>query len=840
MAPRPLRQMLFRQSMLIAGLPFLLAGTLVLFWLLPQIDRDIEVRQLQLARSVGAQVSSYLLNPQRHAEGLALLAQEQTLDPADLQRVFDAHLAVSSTLQALYLVDGQDRIVVVGLKPEHQIRRVDLIGTELSRNRLLQQARQTSAPVWSDTFLSLITEGISVAFALPAGQRMLIGEIELTQLSGYLRQISGGSEGLLQVLDGHGQVIADEDGLHTAQQLNVSNLPLVATGRSGPEQVHGRFQFEGTSYLGSLVRVPSLNWLVLVALPVQQAYQTVGTSLGITLAGLLAALVFALLLAYFLSRRLAASFEALTAHARQTAAAAPPEPSLWPRANILEFQALADDLQLMSNSLRERERQLTTLMSNLPGMAYRCRPDAERSWEFISEGCRALVGCTEQELLAGSYPGLNALIHEEDLPEVLRQLEWQLERQQPYQLIYRLLNPQGGFKWVLDHGRGVLDAQGRLLCLEGLVTDITAEQLADEALKMALGEAQEAKDRVELILRSVADGLVFTDLQGRILLLSASAEELLGIKQQQAQGLALGPLASSLELQDLFAGLQQGGGETAQLELALPGPDPGGRRDLEVKAALVRSRDRAGVGIITLLRDVSRERQLDRLKSEFVSTAAHELRTPLTVIMGFSEILLDEEGLADHQQEYLGIINDKAEVLQRLIDDMLDLGRVESGRTIHVEKGRCDLVEVIRQSLADVQLTHTRHRFAADLPSAPVELEADPLRLAQILENLLGNAVKFSPPGSLIQLNCCQNGAVVEVSVRDQGVGMTPEQVGRVFEKFYRVDSTATSKQGLGLGMTIVKNIIDAHGGEIRVESWPGEGTEIVITLPLDVIEASI
>lgn len=839
MAPRPLQQMLFWQSVLIAGLPFLLAGALVLFWLLPQIDREIEVRQLQLARSVGAQVSSYLLNPQRHAQGLALLAQEQTLDPVDLQRVFDAHLAVSPTLHALYLVDGQDRIVVVGLKPEHQIRRVDLIGTDLSRNRLMQQARQTDGPVWSDTFLSLITEGISVAFALPAGPRMLIGEIDLTQLSGYLHQISGGSEHLLQVLDAHGQVIADEDGLHTAQQLNVSNLPLVAAGRSGAQQAHGRFQFEGTTNLGSLVRIPALDWLVLVALPVQQAYQTVGTSLRITFAGLLAALVFALLLAYVLSRRLAGSFEALTAHARQIAVAAPPEPSLWPRANILEFQALADDLQLMSNSLRERERQLTTLMSNLPGMAYRCRADAERSWEFISDGCRALVGCTEQELLSGSYSGLNALIQAEELPEVVHQLNWQLERQQPYQLIYRLRNPQGGFKWVLDHGRGVLDARGRLVCLEGLVTDITAEQLADEALKMALAESQEAKDRVELILRSVADALVFTDLQGRIVLLSTSAEELLGIMQQQAYGLALGTLASNLELQNLFASLQQGDGETAQLELALPGPDPGAMRDLEVKSALVRSRDGVRVGIITLLRDVSRERQLDQMKSEFISTAAHELRTPLTVIMGFSEVLLDEQGLASHQQEYLAIINDKAEVLQRLIDDLLDLGRVESGRIVHVEKSRCDLAEVIRQSIADFQLTHQGHRFVVALPETPVELEADPLRLAQTLENLLGNAVKFSAPGSQIRVGCCQRGPLVEVCVSDQGVGMTPEQVGRMFEKFYRVDSTVTSKQGLGLGMTIVKNIIDAHGGQIRVESRPGEGTEITFSLPLEAASAA-
>ena len=839
MSSRPLRQILFLQSVLTAGLPFLLAGLLVLLWLLPQIDRDIEGRQLQLARSVAAQVSSYLLIPQQYAGGLALLLGEKNIDSGELQQILDAHLEVSPTLEVLYVVNAANRIEVVGLSAEHRIKRIDLLGLDLSTNRLLQQARQAGETVWSDTFLSLMSEGLSVAFAIPADDKILIGEINLSHSSRFLGLIGGGSDRLLKVLDRHGQVIADVDGLHTAQQLNISNLPLVAQGLAGADQVHGEILFEGVRFLGSLVRIPALDWLVLVAVPVQQAYQTVGTSLRITLAGLLAALALALLLAYILSRRLAASFEALTAHARQAAAAAPPEPSLWPRANILEFQALADDLQLMSNSLRERERQLTTLMSNLPGMAYRCRADAERSWEFISDGCRALVGCTEQELLNGAYPGLNALIQAEELPEVVHQLNWQLERQQPYQLIYRLRNPQGGFKWVLDHGRGVLDGQGRLVCLEGLVTDITAEQLADEALKKALAEAQEAKDRVELILRSVADGLVFTDLQGRILLLSASAEELLGIKQPQAQGLALGPLACSGELQDLFAGLQQGGAETAQLELALPGPDPGAMRDLEVKSALVRSREGSRVGIITLLRDVSRERQLDRMKSEFVSTAAHELRTPLTVIMGFSEILLNEPGLADHQQEYLGIINDKAEVLQRLIDDMLDLGRVESGRIVHVEKSRCDLAEVIRQTIADFQLTHQGHHFVVALPETPVELEADPLRLAQTLENLLGNAVKFSAAGSRIRVGCCQRGPLVEVCVSDQGVGMTPEQVERMFEKFYRVDSTVTSKQGLGLGMTIVKNIIDAHGGQIRVESRPGEGTEITFSLPLEAASAT-
>lgn len=838
MSPRPLRQMLFRQSVLIAGLPFVLAAALALFWLLPQIEREIQVRQLQLARSVGAQVSSFLLTPQRQAGELALLVEERALDHADLQRVFDAHLAVSPTLHALYLVNHQDRIEVVGLKAKHQIRRIDLMGADLSQNRLLQLVRQRSGPVWSETFLSLISKGIAVAFALPAGDQILIGEIDLSHLNDFLHGISGGSEHLLQVLDAHGQVIADEDGLHTAQQLNVSNLPLVAAGRLGREPVHGEFLFEGISYLGSLVRVPSLDWLVLVALPAKQAYQTVQTTLGITLAGLLAALAFALLLAYVLSRRLAGSFEALARHARQSATATPME-TPWPRANISEFEVLADDLQQMSDTLRDRQRQLATLMSNLPGLAYRCRPDAERSWVFVSEGCRELLGCPEQDLVAEAHPGLNALISPAQLPEVARQLRRQLQRGKPYQLVYPIVDCRGERKWVLDHGRGIYDQSGQLCWLEGLMTDNTAEQLAEEALKRALQESRETQERVELILRSVADGLVYTDLQGKVVLMSDSAEHLLGFRQQRASGRRLQALVAKTELRRHFQALQQEEVEAATREIALPGRGGAGARDIEVKSALVRSQVGTAVGIITLLRDVSRERQLDRMKSEFVSTAAHELRTPLTVIMGFSEVLLDEQGLASHQQEYLTIINDKAEVLQRLIDDLLDLGRVESGRIVHVEKTRCDLAEVIRQTIADFQVTHQRHRFVLELPETPVALEADPLRLAQTLENLLGNAVKFSALGSQIRVGCWQRGPLVEVCVSDQGVGMTPEQVGRIFEKFYRVDSTVTSKQGLGLGMTIVKNIVDAHGGQIRVESRPGDGTEITFSLPLEAVSTT-
>jgi signal transduction histidine kinase len=140
---------------------------------------------------------------------------------------------------------------------------------------------------------------------------------------------------------------------------------------------------------------------------------------------------------------------------------------------------------------------------------------------------------------------------------------------------------------------------------------------------------------------------------------------------------------------------------------------------------------------------------------------------------------------------------------------------------------------VLTRVLGDFRLTCSNHRFESFPPEHAVELLADPLRLAQVMENLLGNAVKFSPPGSLIRVTCEIRPETVQVTVEDEGMGMNPEETERVFEKFYRVDASSTGKPGLGLGLSLGRNIIEAHGGEIRVESAPGQGTRIVFSLPL-------
>jgi PAS domain S-box-containing protein len=238
---------------------------------------------------------------------------------------------------------------------------------------------------------------------------------------------------------------------------------------------------------------------------------------------------------------------------------------------------------------------------------------------------------------------------------------------------------------------------------------------------------------------------------------------------------------------------------------------------------------------LVVFNDMTRERTVDRMKSEFIAIAAHELNTPLTTIAGFTEILLEGEHF-DWQQrrEYLSIIYEKTEVLNRLIEDLLNIGRVESGRGIRLEIETCDIYEVISASVLSYRKEFPARQIRLEWPETwPRAISIDAGKIGQVMNNLLSNSVKYSSEAGEILVGAVVSAREINVFVRDEGVGMTPEQVSRIFERFYRVDVSDTSVPGMGLGMAIVKNIIDAHGGHIRVDSEPDKGTTVSFTLPL-------
>ena len=241
-----------------------------------------------------------------------------------------------------------------------------------------------------------------------------------------------------------------------------------------------------------------------------------------------------------------------------------------------------------------------------------------------------------------------------------------------------------------------------------------------------------------------------------------------------------------------------------------------------------------------------RLKELDRLKDDFVSTVSHELRTPLTSIRSFSEILHDHPDLDDGQrQQFLGIVIKESERLTRLINELLDLAKIESGR-LDWQMERVDAAELVREAAQSIgQLFRDKGvELELDLPDGPLPVDADRDRLMQVLMNLLSNAVKFSPAGrGRVILAADRVGAQVEIVVSDNGPGIASRDQHVIFERFRQVGDTLTGKpQGTGLGLAISRMIVEHHGGRIRVVSGtPGEGATFRVTLPLrpDLIAAA-
>ena len=244
---------------------------------------------------------------------------------------------------------------------------------------------------------------------------------------------------------------------------------------------------------------------------------------------------------------------------------------------------------------------------------------------------------------------------------------------------------------------------------------------------------------------------------------------------------------------------------------------------------------------VTLQREAAKAlRKLDQAKSDFIATAAHELRTPLVAILGYAELLENATQLrisAQEQQSYSSIILSNAEILTRLTDDLFDVEQIQLDSPFRIKQEKTSLCKLINEAVASFTLKCPHHRFIlTHADSLPEVMWIDSVRINQVLNNLLDNAVKYSPDGQVVEVLTEKDETLISISIRDQGVGMTDEEVEQVFQRFYRAKPTNAVAQGLGLGMCIVKRIVEDHGGEIYITSQPGVGTTVKFTLPIKTV----
>lgn len=360
---------------------------------------------------------------------------------------------------------------------------------------------------------------------------------------------------------------------------------------------------------------------------------------------------------------------------------------------------------------------------------------------------------------------------------------------------------------------------------------------------MNLAQIIAERNKTQTIIKNIADGVVVTDPRGRVLLLNASAEKWLGLREKDALQKPLANFISEERMLQLLA--EAGDSALATLPPVEITIQPRGEwkpRILQARAARVLQEDNELIGIVTILSDITQQKEIDRMKTELVSMVAHELRSPLTSISGFSELLLDPDLSREQQEEYAGIILKESNRLGDLINKFLDISRIESGR-IQPKKGALDLAETVEMVIGNNSFLASRKYIDVEVhaPEEPAEIWADSGMMEQVVLNLFSNAVKYSPEKSRIDILIRQNREEVTAEFHDQGYGIPRNALGKIFEKFFRVTEheAVRANTGTGLGLALVKQIIDLHGGRIAVESEIGKGSIFTLSLPKAQIDQS-
>lgn len=357
---------------------------------------------------------------------------------------------------------------------------------------------------------------------------------------------------------------------------------------------------------------------------------------------------------------------------------------------------------------------------------------------------------------------------------------------------------------------------------------IVNDRVNDQEQKIAWETKR--REQVESILFSMVEGVVATDSSGKISFVNPAAERIFQIEPSTALGKYPREVWRDFELVEMFHQVFVNG-EPQSREFELDTPQ---KTYLKVEISPIRfgEYDEAQ-GVLAMVRDLTRLRQLETIRTDFVANVSHELRTPLTSIKGFIETLLD--GGIDSREttkRFLTIMYQETERLNRLIADLLDLSRLESGQA---ELNRtkvflAPLVEEVRLTLQE-QMAAKNISFSVELGPTPVWADEDQIR--EVLFNLIDNAIKYSTDGGSIKVREINRGDQQEFIVCDQGIGIPKKSIPRIFERFYRVDKARSREMGgTGLGLSIVKHIIERHDGKVWVESELGKGSCFHFLLP--------
>jgi signal transduction histidine kinase/DNA-binding response OmpR family regulator len=335
-------------------------------------------------------------------------------------------------------------------------------------------------------------------------------------------------------------------------------------------------------------------------------------------------------------------------------------------------------------------------------------------------------------------------------------------------------------------------------------------------------ETIQERDTLDAILRDTDDHVIVVSADDRVLFCNPTARDAFKVTMTDFIGKPINDVIQDPEVLALFSkDAQNGRGRRSEIVLN------GGERVLNAQLTIIE-----GVGRAVVMQDITHLKQLDRAKSDFVATVAHDLRSPLTAVLGYAELLQRAGSLNEQQQKFVEQIITSVHSITLLITELLELSRIEAGFNIDLEP--VNMGQVVRQSIESLahQLTTKGHTLNVSVPAELPMIQGNPLRLRQMITNLVGNAIKYTPDHGQINIALWPEEDLVVFQVSDNGIGIPAEDQPYVFDKFFRSERAVNDFEGTGLGLSIVKGIVEQHSGRIWLESKENEGTKFTVVLP--------
>jgi two-component system phosphate regulon sensor histidine kinase PhoR len=368
----------------------------------------------------------------------------------------------------------------------------------------------------------------------------------------------------------------------------------------------------------------------------------------------------------------------------------------------------------------------------------------------------------------------------------------------------------------------------------------TERRLEDIVAKRTEELAKE-KQLLDVTMSSMSDAVIALNVEMRVVLFNRVAEQMTGLRFQDVEGKFIGNVLAVVDnntkepVDDIIGKI---------LNADTDNPDKGnytlihknGTEYVIACNASVMSVDENSImGTVLAFRDVTKERRIDQMKTDFVSSVSHELKTPLTSIKAFTTTILRDPNMTDeNRRQFLGIIDEESNRLADLIEDLLEISRIESG-SLQISLELVDISDVFNQTAISLETLAAKEniKLIKNIPENLPPLTADPGKLRSVITNLISNAVKFTPDGGRVDIKAQQKDDELEVTVSDTGMGIPQEDLPKIFDRFYRVNRPGQEIQGTGLGLAIVKKIVEMHNGRIEVRSKVNKGTTFTVYLPL-------